>query len=180
MPEYTKRHNAVVSAIVDLINECRKPAPIIHLSKSVKPHGVNLEEYSHLKPDIWYEETDGHIVMLEITVPYASYREDGNFTLEMRREEKLQKYRGLRDAIQETTHLPVNYYVIVVSSLGMVLKDSVKQIKRLASKKSLVNKYLQKMSELALGYSSRMFWNAVTEGGVHPHSTPASEQDSFI
>lgn len=52
-------------------------------------------------------------------------------SLEIREEEKVNKYSKLIDDIKDTWSIDSNLYVIVVSSLGAITKNTVKTLKKL-------------------------------------------------
>jgi hypothetical protein len=82
--DYTKRHNAVVGVIRDLIENTVRPEKI-YLYREVSIHGDEtrnggLYKTKH-RPDLWYwRETETEVILelIEVKVPWGSTRDETN------------------------------------------------------------------------------------------------------
>ncbi|OHT15068.1 hypothetical protein TRFO_14402 [Tritrichomonas foetus] len=177
---YKSRHDEVVSATVDLIKETFKPYPSIHLSKSINLEGLHLDgNLSRLLPDIWFKDpVSNKVYIIEVTVPYGLYSDDGTASLDKRRNEKINKYSPLVAEVAKQLNIIVSFHVIVVSSLGCVTRETYEELKRINSYRKVVRRTAIRYSEAALGSSCKIFWSA-----LHPTDSvtidPLANSDSF-
>lgn len=194
--EYTKRHNCVVTIISNLIRETRRPYPILHSSQTITLRNLVLPpSLSRLKPDLWFLEPElNKLTLVEVTIPYGSFSEDGESTLAIRRSQKLEKYQELVSFIRDSLRIKVDYFVIIISSLGAVPKDTIRDLKKLAKSRKRSSRYARLCSEAALAYSCTLFWRSLdTQNQTHHripdddtashdsvHSSSEDEEDSII
>lgn len=176
--EYTKRHNCVVTIVSNLIRETRRPYPILHSSQTITLRNLVLPpSLSRLKPDLWFLEPElNKLTVVEVTIPYGSFNEDGVSTLATRRSQKLEKYQELISFIRDSLRIKVEYYVIIVSSLGAVPKDTIRDLKKLARSQKRTSRYARLCSEAALAYSCTLFWRSLD--AQNHHRTPDDDPDS--
>lgn len=118
------------------------------------------ERLSQLKPDIiaWDQK---HIKMAEFSCPYANVGEQGNKLTNVFNEKK-DKYKELVQECERVYKRKVKLYVIIVSSLGAIQKQSIDDIKKLlkisASDNKLLSTILRRLS-LAACIGSYFIYN---------------------
>ena len=126
-----RRHNAVSDIIRDAITKHSRNTRIHEDSTIRGTDNRRLTgETADLKPDLWFRR--GHtLYLVEITIPYAN----GPTTLEDRYNGKVTKYEALRHDCHTTFGDEVKQVTIVVSSLGAIYKESIKDLKLLLDSK---------------------------------------------
>ena len=137
----TKRHNNIQNIMLEYM-KCRLGRNVRYKTNST----VNLEgnhiadTVASLKPDIiaW---NDKEICLVEFSCPYANIGEQGN-KLDNTFMEKNNKYDSLVKECKTTYKRKVHLYTIIVSSLGAIQKDSIKQIRKLLHIKPRENKLM--------------------------------------
>ena len=132
--KYKVRHNKVEAIIVETIKSTTHQRLQIHRSTRVTMPGCPdlSPENRVLLPDIWYfDRVNNHLKIIEITVPYDSIDDTGSTKLSQRRQEKLEKYAGLVDEIRREWNVATHFHVIVVSSLGTVPKETVRELRQI-------------------------------------------------
>jgi hypothetical protein len=133
-PQYSKyktRHNEIERIVVNAIKGSTNQRLLIQRSRELALPGSPAlsPDIKRLKPDIWYlDRVKNCIKIIEITVPYDSVDDDGRTKLSHRREEKIEKYTPLVDEIRSKWEMSVYLHVIVVSSLGVVPKDTQREL----------------------------------------------------
>ena len=142
MVRITARHNAIARVISDGLKDMLGfNCPPLNENSTVfiRDEEILPERSRNMKPDIWFIEEDVHthkrtINIIEITCPYGMQTDTAQgrrSSLEIREEEKVNKYSKLIDDIKDTWSIDSNLYVIVVSSLGAITKNTVKTLKKL-------------------------------------------------
>lgn len=125
---YTARHNKVL----DIIGEFLKSRDdVVELYKDKALHIDDLpSELSGLRPDIvaWSNERT-KCILVEIGVPYATHNMHGD-KLEEVYSIKSNKYLPICNHLR-SKGIAVEHYTVIVSSLGAVYKESLKELKSL-------------------------------------------------
>lgn len=100
------------------------------------------EEVASMKPDIWFcEKVNGdlNITIIEFSIPFGTMTNDSSgariSSLSKVRQEKEAKYKTLIRHLENIYKAKVYYYVVVVSSLGAIPKETLKVLKDLFKKK---------------------------------------------
>ena len=127
---FSKRHDEVVKIIRDFLNSKRI---ITHANQVVRNRDYERlnGETSTLKPDLWWW-VNNTLSIVEFTIPYGSIsnvNELPTSTLDLRRQQKLSKYKPLMEACKAQFNCDVNLYVIIVSSLGALPKETINDLK---------------------------------------------------
>ena len=133
--KFKTRHDYVVKEITEMLKLVHGQSTLLNLDCMVRDKaGRGLTgENAHHKPDIWYYNSEDRMTMIETTVPYGDIDEDGTSSLDKRYRQKMEKYRSLVNDIKEQWNINVDYYVIVISSLGAWQNDSLKNLRTLAT-----------------------------------------------
>ena len=129
----TKRHNAIVEEIIKGIEKCNKNNNNIIFNRNTKVIDREHKTISNLKPDIWYINNN-KLTLIEVNSPYGSIDNKENepkSTLVIRREEKINKYKDYIELCKNRLNLKVELYVIVISSLGIIPKETNKDLMKL-------------------------------------------------
>ena len=134
---FKPRHDSIVGILAETVRKQagRETRPL-HFDSTIKgPEGEDLEdeETRRLKPDIWFYE-GRTLKVIEVTVPYGQMTERGGeriSTLKARREEKENKYEHLMAAARRQFQVQTELFVIVVSSLGAVPEETLRDLRRL-------------------------------------------------
>ena len=132
---FIPRHNAILKEVIKSIQEKdRENKLIINFDKPIRKNHLRLPERTNrLKPDAWFF-SDDTLNIIEVNSPYGSLKDtnEGKISsLTIRRKEKLEKYKDLVEDCNNTFNCNTNLYVIVVSSLGAIPKETYKDIKAL-------------------------------------------------
>ncbi|WP_334097073.1 reverse transcriptase domain-containing protein, partial [Helicobacter typhlonius] len=127
-PEYTGRHNRIQSIIVQHVKEL-PDVEEIYTDNSIHLPGIP-EELARLRPDIiaWIKNRSKCII-IEISIPYASKQWNAD-TLETAYNHKMNKYSSLITFIRNQG-INVVYGAVIVSSVGAVYQESIKDINRI-------------------------------------------------
>ena len=134
---FKPRHDSIVDIVAEAVRrQTGTGTRALHFDCTVKgPEGEDLtdEETRRLKPDIWFYQ-GRTLKVIEVTVPYGQMTERGGeriSTLKARREEKLNKYEQLMAAARRQFQIQTELYVIVVSSLGALPEETLRDLRRL-------------------------------------------------
>ena len=153
-PKYTVRHNEVQKILIDaLIEEDRNR--IIYNNCTVKgKNGERLTgDVNKLKPDIWWWKDDVLNIM-EITIPYGMLSDHDTevrkSTLEIRRKQKETKYKELVTQCKNQFQCKVNFSVIIVSSLGAIPYDTIKDLRFYFGNKRRLNSLCRRLVTISL------------------------------
>ena len=142
MVRITARHNAIARVISDgLRNMLQFNCPPLNENSTIFLRDVDPlpEQTRFLKPDIWFIEENAQthkrtINIIEITCPYGMLTDTAQgrkSSLEVREKEKMDKYNKLIDDIKVTWNIDATLYVIVISSLGAITKNTEQTLKKL-------------------------------------------------
>ena len=105
------------------------------------------------------QRTNIHIV--EVNCPYGGYTiSNGSRTskLRLRRIEKIDKYKDLVNEIASKWNAKVHFYTIVISSLGVVPKESLRDLKKLMGSKNRTLKAAKRIALAVLIGSYNIFY----------------------
>ena len=155
---YMERHNRVMEVIRDVIAN-RDEVEILAEDSQVD---VGLR----LKPDLVIRNSE-QIVIVDATCSYGGsilqHTEGGQLikrgrNLEKAFAQKIEKYEPLKRALMDSYRVPVEILPIVVSSLGIVYKGTIMEMKRILkiSKRKLA-KTLRKLSRTAVEGSYKIW-----------------------
>ena len=128
---YTYRHNLVAQALVKQL-QVRYPESTIRQNQTVRINGFAplTTEEGKLKPDI-IVITPKEIHIVEISCPYDTPKEEGTTALDITYNTKKNKYEELRSQCEEHFGRKCKLYIVIVSSLGAIHKNTVTDIKKL-------------------------------------------------
>ncbi|OHT00118.1 hypothetical protein TRFO_08113 [Tritrichomonas foetus] len=163
--EYKIRHNYVVEDIIKAIDDVHQQHFLFHRSKTIRFNGLNNleDDNKRLMPDIWFiDHTNNVLNIIEVSVPYGciSERNGGVSTLDLTIEEKRMKYAHLCEDCENKSNMKVQFYPIIVSSLGAIPKQTLSALKRLLKNNmSKVKYYAHEISFSAIRGSARIYWN---------------------
>ena len=174
--EYTKRHNMVLDVISDFL---RSRSDIVELYKDRTMHIDDLpEELASLRPDIvaW---TNGRTkcVIAEIGVPYATH----NMGIEKLEEVygiKKNKYLPICNHLR-SNGIVVEHYTIIVSSLGAIYKESLKELRPISQGDSKAFKTLIKRISMNALIGSMDVWQSWSHrSSSNTNADLADDEDS--
>ena len=161
---YTWRHNIVVQRIVEEINKEYSPTEILQ-SCILRIDGLSPEN-QRLMPDITAKLQDEmKYIIVEVTLPYNQETKVNDVTentLSERQNDKFNKYHSLVEEIERETGYEVEYYTIVISSLGHVTDITESNLIRLFGRKR-GKKLSEELSMLAIKGSACIFYNKPPE-----------------
>jgi hypothetical protein len=184
MVKMTERHNALSGVIKRAVMEelGDQITNGIFDNVTVQIEGLS-DEVSRQKPDLWFiSDTNGtrRMELIEFTCPYGYISqpdERGNRvnSLEQAYKKKHAKYALLAEEIQERANLEVRVTVIVVSSLGAVYRESLKELgKMLRCSKTTLRKLAKRMSETVITGSMKL-WREYAKTMEHIHESAEAE-----
>ena len=139
MQFYTYRHNIVANILRDAIRTKINPEyykescqiSLNELTNNEVNEGISNNN-THLRPDIFYLDSDNVLTIIEIGIAYNQERKRDNEitnTLEDKHIEKKSKYASLVQEIRIATNLEVRYYTIIASSLGHITRETLINLK---------------------------------------------------
>ena len=167
MSLYTERHNFVCKIINEgLHDRYKRSCPPIHENTILTWTGKESlsSEFLRLKPDLWFgvmENNKLNIHMIEVNCPYGGYTVSNGVKmskLKQRRKEKIEKYRDLVNEIKSKWNADVLVYTIVISSLGVIPKESFSDLKKLMKSKNRTLKATKRISLAVLFGSYNIFY----------------------
>ena len=117
---------------------------IVEQAKEVYPHAtirqnqtVRIEgqeplpaDVGRLKPDI-VVITENKVMIVEVSCPYDMKKDDGRTVLEHTFDIKRDKYLPLVKEVERRFHKQCSLHIVIVSSLGVVLKKCANELKAL-------------------------------------------------
>ena len=170
---YKARHNKVEAIVVEAIKSTTNQRLQINRSTRITMPGcpeLSPENRAFL-PDVWYfDRVNNHLKIIEITVPYDSIDDTGSTKLSQRRQEKLEKYAGLVDEIRREWNVATHFHVIVVSSLGTVPKETVRELRQLlGGDPKLVNSVTRSLALNAARESALIYWGIRADDAAENH-----------
>ena len=126
-------------------------------------NGERLEgEVRKLKPDLWWWQNN-NLYIVEFTIPYGTLSDhdsdERRSTLETRRKQKENKYKELVESCERQFNCSVTFLVIIVSSLGAIPKDTMKDLKKLVKNKRKLDILCRRMVATTLRESMFIFYN---------------------
>ena len=159
--EFTRRHDQIAKLLLTYLNDKQKV--ITHANQVVRGRdSERLEgQYSSLKPDIWWWNNN-KLSIVEITVPYGMKNDrEGDFstTLDLRRAQKINKYKPLVECCKSQFNCDVELFVIVVSSLGAMPKETINDLIKLTKSKQAWKKLAMNMIITSLRESMFIYKN---------------------
>lgn len=141
--DYTTRHNRLQSILIEHIKKIPSTAEI-QCDKKINIDSLppNL---SKLRPDIviWNLNRTA-CKIIEISVPYASITW-GEDALKKAYDEKKLKYKDLIEWIRNQ-NISVEYFVIIVSSVGAVFQESIADVHRLFPNKKIARTLIKRLA----------------------------------
>ena len=178
---YMERHNRVMEVIREVITN-RDDVEILAEDSQAD---VELR----LKPDLVIRNPE-HIVIVDATCPYGGsilqQTEEGQLIKRGRNLEKafalkMEKYEPLRRALMSRYGSPVEILPIVVSSLGIIYKRTITEIKRILKvPKKKMAKMLRRLSRTAIEGSYKVWLKRTREqdeGDDDPQGEDQQNQD---
>lgn len=170
--QYTQWHNDAQNIIVDYMKKllCIEE---IYTDKSF--HLTNMpDDIKRLRPDVVAcANNRSKCYIVEVSFPYAC-QSFGNNSLMTVYQHKKDKYRPLNNFIQRL-NIHVQFFVIVVSSLGAVHHDTITDISRLFPIHKVKSTFIKRVSRAAL-IGSMKFWLSCH----HHDSGPLSDSSRSI
>ena len=160
-----ERHNRIVRYLRDEIRELRPEYTYAATDATIRE--VILEENRNLKPDIqvWNAERDQAIIV-EVNVPYAKEWE-GKDSLQEKYEIKVDKYRDLIRELQ-ARGVTVEFYAIIVSSLGALYKETQRAIYQLFRNHKKSRTICRMISSMAISGSAKIWYENRRGGDDRP------------
>ena len=139
MQFYTYRHNIVANILRDAIRTRINPEyykescqiSLNELTDGAINEGISNNN-THLRPDIFYLDSDNVLTIIEIGIAYNQERNRDEVitnTLEDKHAEKKSKYASLVQEIKNSSNLEVKYYTIIASSLGHITSETLTNLK---------------------------------------------------
>jgi len=128
---HTYRHNLVATEIVKQAR-VSFPSASIRQGQTVRVHGMPdlITEEGRLKPDITII-TPSEIKLIEISCPYDTPKDNGTTALDVTYTHKKEKYEELRRQCEAHFRRTCKTYVVIVSSLGAIHKDTIVDLRHL-------------------------------------------------
>lgn len=154
-PQYKERHNRIQSILLEYVRK------LPGVEEIYTDHTVGLNSLPmhlrNLRPDIiaWHMNRS-KCTIIEISVPYAGFNWN-NDTLNKVFNNKKSKYSQLVDFIH-SQNIIVEFYVVIVSSLGAVFHKSISELNRLVTCKKTCKTLIKRLSVNAL-WCSLNIWN---------------------
>jgi hypothetical protein len=190
------RHNLNFRIIGQAILKHKKKPIIKYNSSIVFPHKNQTlpDDTKKLRPDIWFEK-DVELFIVEVTMPYGSRtrynvpHEDGeeeeNFeemsTLEVRRREKIRKYKKLVEDCKKVFDVKVHFFIIVISSLGALSSFKATNLSKLLKyQKRTLSLWPKILSVVALRGSMILYYNLGHKRTESEIPTAIDEDDERI
>lgn len=189
MARITKRHNSIARIISDEIRNMRGfDCPPLNENSTIyiRDHDQLPDRSKNLKPDIWYIDENAQsskktINVIEITCPYGMLTDTANgrrSTLVVREEEKLNKYNTLISDIKATWNVDANLFVIVISSLGAITKNTKATLKKLFHSKKRRNLIAKRCIIAAIRGSWAVFYGKDIDHSNFVHRPVNSSVDT--
>ena len=157
----TNRHNAVQNILKkEIENKYKVP---VFTNSTIKINNRSIQsESGNLKPDLWYVH-NGIINVIEFSIPYGEMKTvNGNEvnSLKETMKHKEEKYKDMVEEAKRTFNMNVEFYPIIVSSLGIIPKETISNIKKiLHCPKNTTKKISRRMVYEAIRGSYLVFYN---------------------
>jgi hypothetical protein len=179
-PLMTQRHNRVAKVVREAVLKfvAGDLKSDIHENTAIQVDGLP-EGLRALRPDIVFER-DGRgrrmMEILEFSCPYG-HMSRGRDTLAAVYEAKKSKYTELATAIRERTQRPVNVTAVIVSSMGAVHPQTLKDLRAILQCGSRDLQMLgRRMSDAAIAGSLEI-WRKMAQRMERGHPEEPGEQD---
>lgn len=183
---YTYRHD-LVSETLRKQAEMSYQGATIRLNKTVRVPGMPAltTEEANLRPDITII-TEKEIHIIEISCPYDMPKDDDTTALDFTYKTKKEKYEELRKQCEQHYRRKCKTYVVIVSSLGVVHKDTIMDLRhlfRFRKKTKSLNYLTRRISTVAVIGSFLTYYkidirkrrnNARTNNGDNTSGEPTS------
>ena len=173
---HTYRHNLVATEIVKQA-QTSFPSASIRQSQTVRIHGMPdlTTEEGRLKPDITII-TPSEIKLVEISCPYDMLKDNGTTALDITYSQKKEKYEELRRQCEEHFRRTCKTYVVIVSSLGAIHKDTIVDLRHLFRfrKKTKSLNYLSRRISTAAIIGSFLTFHKINIRRRNPNGEPTS------
>lgn len=169
------RHDSIVKYIAD--NVKKKRGDYVALDSQVNQ--VDIVENRNMKPDIQIWNSDrSKVLLIEVNSPYAK-KWEGRDSLEEKYNIKRDKYEDLVKEL-EARGVETKLSVIVVSSLGVLYKESEREIYGLITDKRKARRVCRVVSSLAILGSAKIWWRRVrgNGAGMRQGNVNQNEQES--
>ena len=150
-----KRHNTIMHYLAVEMRKSREEKVI----EDRIIEDVELDECANMKPDIqiWNEDRT-RVRLVEVNVPYGrKWRGTSEGSLEEHYRKKKEKYDPLVRELK-MKGIEAKLYIVVVSSLGAVERNTEKELHRYFGNRQRTCKVLRKISMLALIGSATIWW----------------------
>ena len=173
---YTYRHNLVASAIIKQIQQ-KFPRALIRQNQTVRITGLPTltSEEGKLKPDITVILPE-EIILIEISCPYDTPTDENTSALDKTYNTKKNKYEELRRQCEELYRRRCKLYVVIVSSLGAIHKDTIMDLKHMfrIKKDQKTLKYITRKISTAAIIGSFLTFNKIVTNRNGGHTTPVN------
>ena len=159
--KFTRRHNEVQKVLSTYLRVVKKM--IVYEDRSVhsRDNGRIQGDNSTLRPDLYW--WDGNILNIaEFTIPYGMMSDNHGqmeSTLSSTRKMKINKYKNLIEDCKSQFNCEVNFYVIIVSSLGAVPNETLGDLDKITSSKKDTKMLACRMVATSLRESMFIFMN---------------------
>ena len=168
------RHNAIARYINDEMRKTYSELKYSALDATIQE--VDIQENRRLKPDIQlWNENRTKVILVEINVPYATQWQ-GQHSLEEKYNIKVEKYRDLTRELR-ARGVRTELFVIVVSSLGALYKESQSAIFRMFTDEKKAKSICRMISGMALNGSYKI-WKEHAIGEMRQVDNQHEEHDS--
>lgn len=159
--KFTRRHNEVQSVLRKYLTE--KKRVVVHEDKKVRSRdGEPLTgDNSALRPDLYWWNGN-RLNIAEFTIPYGMMSEKNGTlesTLTTARQKKTEKYHDLVEDCRRQFDCQVDFYVIIVSSLGAIPNETIEDIQNITMTKKHTAMLACRMVAAALRESMFLYMN---------------------
>ena len=149
--QYMERHNRIMQLIRDVVTN--------EDDTEILAEDSTIGEGSRLKPDLAIKSPK-HIIIIDATCPYGGsilqQDEEGHLIkrgriLEKAFKDKIDKYTPLKEILEERYQMKTEILPIVVSSLGIIYKKTMTEVKRILDiPKKKMTKLMKRLSQAAI------------------------------
>ena len=159
--EFTRRHNEVQSVLRKYLRD--KKRVVVHEDKKVcsRDNEPLTGDNASLRPDLYW--LNGNILNIaEFTIPYGMMSEKSgklDSTLTTARRVKTEKYHDLVEDCKRQFNCQVDFYVIIVSSLGAIPNETIEDIQKITMTKKHTAMLACRMVAAALRESMFLYMN---------------------
>lgn len=177
---FTRRHNEVTNVIRKYVSDTKHA--IVHEDKAVRSrdNAPLRGEYATLRPDLYWWDNDT-LNIVETTIPYGMMtKSNGEMesTLSRSRKAKIAKYADLVDDCKNQFNCEVNFFTIIVSSLGAIPKETLDDLSKITKSKKDLKILACRMVAAALRESMFIFTNYTPRNRDRNDDDNENEMDS--